>query len=135
MHMKRIKMILAILLACAGTGWGGTVLSVRLVETSKTVEESSPGLEDVVEVLSRNLPFNSFTLLGNHAMELPARQTFRMRGFTVRCYGRQEELMVAIMRRDKVLISTLIRLQDGKPVILGGFPSEKGRRVFVFVAE
>lgn len=131
------RMVVAVLLAGAAvTGWAGQTLSVRLVEASRATVASSPGLEDVGEILARNLPFASFALQGTQTLALPvANQTVGLGNFWVKCAGPAEELQVAVLtRHGKPLISTVLRLQEGVPVIVGGFPSANGKLIFVFVA-
>lgn len=134
MRTLRTSFLAMAITASALTGWGGTALSVRLVEASPKTSNSSGGLEDVVGILARNLPYTSFTLQGEQTLTLPTRQTVQIGGFTVTCTGTQQELQLAIQRGGRVLISTILRLQDSTPVIVGGFPSANGKQIFVLVS-
>jgi hypothetical protein len=127
------KMLMAGLLAGATlSGWAGQMLTVRLVEASQSTAASSAALADVSAILSRNLPYASFTLQGTQAMALPANQTVGLGGYAVTCSGPSGELQVSVKRGSRVLISTILRLQGGVPVIVGGFPSANGKQIFVF---
>jgi len=134
--MKTLRMALAALLVggLAMTGLAGSALSIRLVEASQKGGASSPGLEDVVDILSRNLPYATFTLQAQQSVALPAAQSVAMGGFTLSCSGPQHALQLSVKRGNRVLISTILRLADGTPVIVGGFPSANGKQIFVLVA-
>ncbi len=127
-------------LACciALTGWtlgpvSAQSLSIRLVEASRAVAPSSSALADVADILNRNLPFASYTLQDSRTLSLPANQTESLGGFSISCSGTARELKVVVRRRGQVLISTILRLQEGIPVMLGGFPSANGRQIFIFL--
>ncbi len=126
-------MLVALLGAFADGATGASTLSIRLVEASRSVAPSSADLGDVTEILQRNLPFASYTLQGTQNLPLPASQTVGLGGYTVACSGPAQELQVVVQRGGRVLISTVLRLQDGTPVIVGGFPSANGRLILVFV--
>jgi hypothetical protein len=134
MKTLRTSLTGALIAFLAVTGWSGTTLSVRLVEASPKPASSSVGLEDVVGILSRNLPYASFTLQDSQTIALPANQSVSMGGFSVTCTGAQQELQLAIKRDGRALISTILRLNDGTPLIVGGFPSANGKQIFVLVA-
>lgn len=135
--MKRLFPLLlhvVLLLAAAGNGRSADALSIRLVEASRESAPPVAALADVADILSRNLPFASYSLQGSQSLALPARQTVSLGGFTLTCTGPAEELQLAVRRGNRTLISTLLRLQRGTPVIVGGFPSARGRQIFVIVA-
>ncbi len=116
------------------TALARSTLSIRLVEASQRVASPSPELADVADILSRNLPFASFTLQAAQTIPLPADRSVALGGFQVTCRGPHDALQVSIQRGGRVLISTILRLNDSTPVILGGFDSPNGKHIFVLMA-
>ncbi len=136
--MKKLRLALAALLVTvmALGAAAGTQLSIRLVEASQKGGSSSPELADVTAILSRNLPFANFTLQGRRKISLPAEGTVvNIGGYSLTCNGSQRDLQLAIRRGNRVLVSTILRLTDGTPVIVGGFSSANGKQIFVLVAQ
>lgn len=133
--MKRLApLLLAVLLVSGLAGRAADALSIRLVEASREVATPDAALADVADILSRNLPFASYRIEAAASLPLPARQTVSLGGYTLTCTGPADELLLAVRRGNRTLISTLLRLQRGTPVIVGGFPSARGRQIFVLVA-
>ncbi len=132
--LRRTCLTGSLILLTALSGLAQSTLSIRLVEASQRVASPSPELSDVEEILRRNLPFASFSLQAAQTLALPANRTVALGGFQVTCRGPHQELQVAIQRGGRVLISTILRLNDQTPVILGGFDSPNGKHIFVFVA-
>lgn len=113
----------------------GAPLSVRLVEAANDREEVSPALRDVVPMLRSNLPFRRFTLLDQATVKLPStgQQAGLAGGFLLNVQGSQDRLSVTLERHGKVLIQTVLSLQNGKPFVLGGFPQGAGKLLLVLV--
>jgi len=136
--MKKLRRALTTLLVAtlALGAAAGQQLSIRLVEASQQGGSSSPELADVTAILSRNLPFANFTLQGSRKISLPAEQAVvQIGGYSLTCNGSQQDLQLAIRRGGRVLVSTILRLTDGTPVIVGGFSSANGKQIFVLVAQ
>jgi hypothetical protein len=111
-------------------------LSIRLVEATNGEGVSSSGLEDVVEVLKRNLAYQNYTLAGEATVGLPAKgETRQLRNYTVVFSGPKDNLSITVKQGSKRLLATTVKIESGTPLILGGFPSKTGKMVLVFVAE
>ena len=113
----------------------GSAVSVRLVEASNSPGGDGGGLEDVLEILQQNLPYKFYKLVEKADVSLPAQDTATNLGdLTVSCSGKQESLKIVVRRKNRVALNTTVNLKDKKPLILGGFPTAKGKLVLVFVA-
>ena len=132
--MKRLGLLLGLVLcACAATGAAGEQLGLRLVEATNDNAGIAPGLADVADLLKRNMPFTGYRLVDSRSVPLPANGTTEMRlGFSVQCSGTQNSLAVTVMQKRNVLLRTNTALEDGKPLILGGF-SGGGGRIFLIL--
>jgi hypothetical protein len=125
--------MLALLLLAAGAQAGG--LSVRLVEASNAPGNSSGGLDDVLPVLKRSLPYSNYRLAGSTSLHLPAKDESRQIGeYTVTCNGSQDSLSIKVTRGGQTMLTTQVNLHGGTPLVLGGFPSQNGKHVLVFAA-
>lgn len=117
----------------------GTVLTMRLVEAvekSETEPQKIDELDDIMEMLKRNLAANEYRLIASSSVELPADNSMsRLAGYSVRCSGTQDNLTIQIREGKRRLLRTTVILIDGKPLVLGGFPSKTGKMIFVFLAE
>lgn len=135
--MKHFRILTFYLLLLLGFAHGthAAQLSIRLVEASREKAPPVAALSDVTEILSRNLPFASYSLKGRQTIALPANQTVVLGGYALTCTGPPEELKVVVQNRHRrTLVSTILRLQPGIPVMVGGFPSANGREIFILVA-
>jgi hypothetical protein len=116
----------------AGIVLAGPELSIRLVEASNSGQGAGGGLEDVAQLLKDNLPFDSFRLLAEKSMGLPANGSVALaEGIVVKCSGDQGNLSVTIERGRKEQIRNTIELRKDSPFIVGGFPSGKGKTIVV----
>ena len=128
--MKRLGLLLVLLLLCAGaaTGLAGDKVELRLVQATNDNTGVPPGLADVADLLKQNMPFTGYRLADVQSVPLPANGNTDMRfGFSVQCSGAQNNLAVTVMQRGKELLRTATALEDGKPLILGGFLGGKCR--------
>ncbi len=124
----------AILLAGAVEAWSGQTVSVRLVRASNEEAGDTAGIEDVATILAGSLPFKNFRLVASAQTPLPAAARLQLGSYTVACKGPQDKLAIAVSQGRNELLNTSVRLRDGKPLILGGFPDGEARMVLVFVA-
>lgn len=116
------------------TAQAGGVLSVRLVEAHNRPRSQANKPFGMSSLLESNLPYKQYDLLQERSMSLPASGAVTLREFSVRCSGPQNNLKVTILRNGKVVLDTTLSLRDGKPVFLGGFPSQKGKLLIALVA-
>jgi hypothetical protein len=137
MTMRLLAALLVAGLALAAkAGPDGAQLSLRLVEASNSGRGSPPALNDVSGILKGSLGFDSCTFLASGWVRLPAdRQTRTLAEYAVTCSGPQAKLSIAVRRGGKPVLKTTVSLQDGKPLLVGGFPAAAGKHVLVFLVQ
>jgi hypothetical protein len=130
----RIWIVAALALTMLPAGaLAASSLSIRLVEASNKGSGASAGLKDVAGILKGSLAFSNYSLLGSCAMKLPASgDKGTVGGYEVTCRGGAQSLSITVVRDGKVMLTTQVRMEDGAPLILGGFPGGAGRHVLVF---
>ena len=132
-----MKQALAIALASAlliATASAGSNMSLRLVEASNSGRGSPAGLNDVSGIIRDSLGLDSCAFLASAWVRLPAdNQARSLGGYEVLCSGPQHSLTITVRQGGRRLLKTNVALQDGKPLILGGFPSAGGKHIFVFL--
>ena len=137
--MKNAALFTAILagMLTASVAVAGGTLSIRLVEASNSGSGGAAGLGDVIDVLKSNVPnYKQFALIASGSKSLPADgSSITVGTYKIVCKGKQKDLKIEISSGDKQLLTMSVSLRDGIPVILGGFPSDKGKYVLVFVAQ
>jgi hypothetical protein len=120
------------LAGCAGTVSADT-LTVRLVEAGNSGTGTSPALADVARLLKENMPFSSYVLVDSRQASVPGKGAVEIKGgYRVQYSGGGGGLTVVIQRDGKDLLRSTVALTASSPVVVGGFPSEKGKSVFVF---
>ncbi len=114
----------------------GELVTLRLVEASNTGDGVSPELKDVGSILKAQLPFKSYRLVDRGKCKLPADQSIGMsRGYRIRCTGVQDNFTIKIRQGKSEILQTTVALKDGKPLMLGGFPSNKGKLLLILLAK
>ena len=132
--MRRTFLAMAILLCWQVAAIAGGTLSIRLVEARTGKPHQGPGLADVAATL-KSMRYNQFTLIGQARTSLPATGTAsRLGSYTVVCSGKQDSLQILVRSGKRKLLSTTVRLRDGKPVVIGGFPARGAKHVLVFLS-
>lgn len=132
--MKTVFACFFSLMLSTGIALGGSSLGIRLVEASNAGRGVGSGLNDVAQLLKENLPFNSFQLLSNQALPLPANGSVNLAGGIVaRCSGDARNLSVVIQRGHRDRIQSTVELRPGIPFIVGGFPSENGKMIVILL--
>lgn len=135
--MRRTVATIAVLLVSisALSATAGGTLSVRLVKAANEGADNPSGLQDVIEVLKRSLPYTKYSLVAGTNLSLPADGAERRLGrYSVSCSGGQGALSINVRHGGRELLNTSVSLRDNKPLILGGFPDAGGKLVLVFVA-
>lgn len=132
---KTLFLFLAACLFATAARAGGGTLSIRLVEATNEGQGAGKGLADVAQLLQENLPFKSFELRADKAVALPASGAVDLAaGFVARCSGDAANLSVSIERKGKQgRLASTVSLRKGKPVILGGLPSEGGKMIVILM--
>ncbi len=119
-----------------GTVFAGPTLSIRLVAASNAGQGVGAGLGDVAQLLSGNLPFNSFRLIAQQSMPLPAKGAVHLaEGILARCSGDPRNLTVIIEKNGKVQIQSTVELRKNTPLLLGGLPSEGGKMIVILLTK
>jgi len=114
----------------------GDRVNIRLVEATRGDSAAAAGLEDVQELLQNNLNYQAFALLASGSAPLPSKgNKLALGALNIELQGYQTDLYIKIRQGDRKLMQTSVSLEDGVPLILGGFPSDGGKYVLIFVAE
>ena len=134
--MKHIARLAAILLiASTAAAWAGNTLSMRLVEASNGDGGMDSSLNDVASALRGQLAFKSYRRVASGSVPLPANKNkASLSGYTITCSGPQNALAIKISKGRSNLVNTTVNLRDGRPLLLGGFPSKNGKMIVVFIA-
>ena len=138
----KTRMLVAILFALVLVvpAFAGNQLSIRLVEVnyiggSGGEEGVGVGLEDVIDILKRNLASANYRLVDSCVVALPADETRTIGEYTLKCSGTRRNLAVTVLRFGKQVLRTAnVPVQPDKPFIIGGLPGKLGPMLLVFVA-
>ena len=132
--MRKNLLLCLGILCLAAPAMAGSDLSIRLVEASNSGRGSPSGLNDISGILKESLGFDSAVLIASSWIRLPAdRQSRALADYSVTCSGPHNKLSISVQRGGKPLLKTGVALQDGKPLIVGGFPTPAGKHVLVFL--
>ena len=125
------------LLGVLGKGMAGEVVTIRLVEASNGGGGVAKELGDVASILKGQLPFNQYRLVDRNQCKLPAaKRSIKMaRGYGLECQGEQDNFTVKVRHKKSEILQTTIALKDGKPLMLGGFPDDKGKLLLILLAQ
>ncbi len=131
--------ILALLLASL-SAIAGDLLTVRLVHASYETGATDNALADIEPALRNQLPltFKSYRMLDKRQIRLPAKtEQVLVNKLILRCEGPRQALRVMVDRQEdgatREVLHTTLSLEDGKPLVIGGFPGEDGRLLLVFL--
>jgi hypothetical protein len=126
---------LILLMGTLYTAEAGKSLVIRLVLAHNTSEKVHKGLADVQKTLTENLPYTGFDLQDQKRLPLPGGGQVQMRhNIKLTASGGQESLTVRVRQKRRPFVNTTLKLTDGRPVILGGIPSKRGRLLVVIIA-
>lgn len=133
--MKAHLVLPAILICLAASQChAGSVLSIRLIEATNEARGNAKGIEDVVGILGKSLAFRNYKLVASSSLRLPAKNaTTVLGGYKVKCSGQAKGLAITVVQGKRQLLKTKVVLRRKKPVMLGGLPSKKGKRILVFM--
>lgn len=109
-------------------------INLKLVLAKKTKDGTVDNrLNDVKDLLKNNLPYNSYTLLGQTTV--PLKDTDRIilaAGVTVTLADVKERtLNLRINQEKKKVLSARVNLRKGKPAVLGGFSGNDGKMMVI----
>jgi hypothetical protein len=121
------------LVLTGSTALAADTLSVRLVEATNDGTGIDGRLRDVAAAFG-DLSFNSYRLVDAADFSIPAGQTRGMGGYEVTCAGERKALVITVKLGRRELLNTTVSLRANKPLVVGGFPSPRGRMILVFVA-
>lgn len=104
-------------------------LRLRLARTERQ-GEVSPELQEVSEILLRNLNLGSCVLLDETTISFPQdRKTLKLRGYWIDMIPQGEGvLQVSIFRKEKRILQSTVRISTEAPLILGGFRPNAPRK-------
>jgi hypothetical protein len=112
---------------------GGQV-SVRLVAMLPGNASDSVGVDDVLGALKKNIGEHRYLAEVENSINLPAnKQEVPMVEVSVIGSGDKDNFQIEIRRKNKAIINTTVKLDPGKPFILGGIDGKKGKYILVFV--
>jgi hypothetical protein len=124
---------LALALLAFQPAWAGQALTIRAVRASSQGQGISAGLEDLKDALA-GLKHSRFDLLDSQRMPLPASGRITLKGgLTLSCSGPQSALAISITQGGREILNMNLSPEDGKPVILGGFPGTDGSQTLVIL--
>ena len=106
-------------------------LSVRLVEAHNQSSQVAKELSDVSAMLQRMLPYTGFRLLDSSTASLPQGAAASMGAYTVKTSGPANACTVTIHKGKKQLLRTQVSLKGDTPLVVGGFPANGGKHLFV----
>ena len=113
----------------------GESLVIRLVLAHNASKKVHRGLADVQKTLTQNLPYTGFDLQDQKRLPLPGGGQVEMRHhIKLTASGGQQSLTVRVRQKRKPFVNTTLKLADGRPVILGGIPSKRGKLLVVIIA-
>ncbi len=112
---------------------GPTMLDVRMVEARTEAGPADPRLNDIRGELKRNLPYGAFEMVERAALS-SVDGVIHLGSYTLRASGGPDACQITIEHNGKTLVQTRLRLERGKPAVLGGFTNDRGHRIlFVIV--
>lgn len=105
------------------------LLRVRLARTAPQ-GEVTPELQEIAEILVRNLNLQSCVLLDEKMVPFSnIRQTFKLRGYWIDLLPQSEEtVLVTVFRRQNRILQSSVRISTEAPLILGGFRPMGGQK-------
>ena len=130
------KLVMAALIFTAASSQAGpAMLNVKLVKLTSN-GRITPGLENVAAIIQRNLPYAGCELIEQKACVLPANATLSFKiGYSLICKSTEDSVGVTILKKNKLLISTIVTLKGATPVIIGGFDGGTTGTKHVFVLQ
>lgn len=121
----------------AGGDTGGPTMSIRLIAAANSGKtENAAALGDILPLLEDNLRrYASYALVCQRQAVIMEGTRIKLdRGLSVTVSGiKDKTCTVAVDRRGKTLVSTRLRLEPGRPVILGGFPEDDGTTLILVI--
>ena len=106
-----------------------------MVEASNRGSGVDKGLTDVQELLTTQLPFNSFQLIDKKEGSIPGNNVLAVKhNYFIQYSGSQANLNLVMRHGSSEVLRTAVQLLANKPLILGGFPSENGKFIFILIA-
>lgn len=105
------------------------LLRIRLARTAPQ-GNVTPELQEIAEVLQRNLNLPCCVLLDEKTVPFPEdRQTFMLRGYWIDLLPQGEgRVLVTVLRNRNRILQSSVRISAEAPVILGGFRPGSGKK-------
>jgi len=115
----------------------GVHLTARLVAASMdTTADATESLDDVLPLFQENLKFNTYRLVCKRAFNVTDGLRIKLERDITLVLGeaRKNQCTVQVERNGKALLTSRFRFDRGHPVVLGGFPEEKGNTLIIVLA-
>lgn len=131
----RKTLIIAVIFLTAGlNAFAAGGLSIKLVKaTDGKNGQIDKELRNVAPALERNLAFTGYTVIAESSISLPADGKPAILGpYIVRCKGDTKQLSIAVEHKSRQVLKTIASIAKGKPLILGGLPSDFGVLMLLF---
>lgn len=122
------------LLAAPAAHAAGAMLDVRLIAARAEAGPRDPRIRDIQGALASNLPFPTFEMIERAAVSSENGVARFPGGFVFRARGGADACRIEIEQNGRSLLRTELKLQRGKPALLGGFPDTRGRMIFAVLA-
>ena len=137
--MIRCKYILALVVAVGlfGQAAMAETLHVHMVQASNNGAAKMDGsLKSFEKLLKSNLPFKRFTLVDKKTVPLPGGKPMPLKDYTLTCTGTAANLSISLAHKGRNVMTSNVKIEEGKPLIVGGFPdaSDKDARVLLILS-
>lgn len=147
MQLRSMSLIIAVLCLAAwqlplcgqqiaGGNDSGPQITIRLVAASDTGKtENAQALGDVLPLFEGNMHYTSYALVCKHeAVVMEGLRVKLDNGFAVSLSEVKKNVCtVTVDRAGKALVTTRLRLEAGRPVVLSGFPDRSGVTFIVVI--
>jgi hypothetical protein len=109
-------------------------LDLRLVEASTSEQDSDRRLNDILPLLSGNLKFTSFALVGHKSVPFGPADTVDLgKDYSISLSDVDDSsVSVQITHRKQKLLKTRLRLRPERPVLMGAFP-DGGKTLIIVI--
>ncbi len=128
--------VLTVWLWVAGTSVAGDTIFVRLVAANNAPGAPPAALADVMGDLTKRSQYSNFQLVDSKKVKLPAAARVKLKGgYALELSGPKEKLKLGVFHGKRRIMQMTVSLKEGRPLILGEFPAQDGKMVFVLLSK
>lgn len=128
--------VLTVWLWLAGTSVAKDTILVRLVAANNAPGAPPAALADVMEDLAKRSQYSNFQLVDSKEVKLPVAARVKLKGgYALEFSGPKEKLKLGVFHGKRRLMQMTVSLKEGRPLILGEFPAQDGKMVFVLLSK